>query len=122
MHDRSRAAPKLPVADLGVQADLRAAFEPAALAGLSGRFAQAVRAESAALAAGDAATAADAAHRLTSAAAQFGFPALAAAARAIERSLRAGIAVPAERHADLAADAEQALAAVRDLLAGLGGA
>lgn len=70
------------------QADMLEAFDPASLAALLGQFLTAIEAESAAIAdceaAGDGAGMEQAAHRLASAASQFGFPELAAVARALE--------------------------------------
>lgn len=70
------------------QADMLDAFDPASLAALLSQFLTAIDAESAAIlaceAAGDGAGVEQAAHRLASAASQFGFPELAAVARALE--------------------------------------
>jgi len=77
-----------PVTDPVHQADMLEAFEPASLAALLDQFLTAIEKESASIiaseAVADTAGMEEAAHRLASAASQFGFPELAAVARAIE--------------------------------------
>jgi HPt (histidine-containing phosphotransfer) domain-containing protein len=81
-------SPAPPVTDPSVQADILDAFQGMALASLLQEFLIAIEAESAAILAHEAAQDRDglshAAHRLASAAAQFGFPELTQVARAIE--------------------------------------
>lgn len=77
-----------PVIDPAHQADFMDAFEPAVLDDLLDQFLAAIDRESAAILAceqaGDRSGLEQAAHRLASAAGQFGFPELTAVARALE--------------------------------------
>lgn len=95
-----------PATDPGLQAELRAAFSPAAWNRLLDGLAEALRAEAETLTQADPVSASEAAHRLAGAAGMYGFPRMSALARAVETDLRAGLS-PAAALWD-AFDAERA--------------